>query len=139
MRAFVREQGIDFRALDNADRRTQVAAVGRALMKQIGLNVPVLPVPLVASVFLGDPQRAWSELELKAAVHALIERVEALGAHVYVPRSDRDYALTVGLRMLTLRHLVLEEQGLFRVNVAELTLVAYYANSIAHLTASAAT
>ena len=46
----------------------------------------------------------------------------------------RDYALTVGLRMLTLRHLVLEEQGLFRVNVAEMTVVAYYANSIVHLT-----
>ena len=133
MRAHVHERGIDFRALDDADRRTEVAAVGRTLMAQIGMNVPVLPVPLVASVFLSDPQRAWSELELKAAVYALMERIEALGAHVYVPRTDRDYALTVGLRMLTLRHLVLEEQGLYRVNAAELAVLAYYANSIAHL------
>ena len=51
-----------------------------------------------------------------------------------MPRTDRDYALTVGLRMLTLRHLVLEEQGLYRVNAAEMPVVAYYANSIAHLT-----
>ena len=35
-----------------------------------------------------------------------MDGVEAAGGHVYVPRTDRDYALTVGLRMLTLRGLV---------------------------------
>jgi glycerol-3-phosphate O-acyltransferase len=94
----------------------------------------VLPVPLVASVMLREPQRALSELELKVAVNGLIEQVEARGAHVYVPRTDRDYALTVGLRMLTLRHLVLEEGGLYRINPGELAVLNYYANSIAHLT-----
>ena len=64
---------------------------------------------------------------------ALIESVEAQGAHVYVPRTDRDYALTVGLRMLTLRHLVEERDGLFSINPAETRVLAYYANSIAHL------
>ena len=73
-------------------------------------------------------------MELKVAVNGLIEQVEARGAHVYVPRTDRDYALTVGLRMLTLRHLVLEDGGLYRINPAELPVLNYYANSIAHLT-----
>ena len=102
-------------------------------MAAIGRIVPVLPVPLVASVFMRDTQRALSELELKAEVLALIEQVESRGAHVYVPRTDRDYALTVGLRMLTLRHLVTERQGLFMADPAELKVLAYYANSIAHL------
>jgi glycerol-3-phosphate O-acyltransferase len=93
----------------------------------------VLPVPLVASVFMRDPQRSFSDLELKAEVLALIARVESRGGHVYVPRTDRDYALTVGLRMLTLRHLVTERRGLFVANPAELKVLAYYANSIAHL------
>jgi glycerol-3-phosphate O-acyltransferase len=70
---------------------------------------------------------------LKAAVHALMDRAEAQGAHVYVPRSDRDYAIAVGLRMLTLRHLALEADGLLRANPAETRVLAYYANSIAHL------
>ena len=38
---------------------------------------------------------------------------EARGAQLYVPRGDRDYAIHVGLRMLTLRHLVEERDGLF--------------------------
>jgi glycerol-3-phosphate O-acyltransferase len=134
MREFVRRAGLDFRTLDDASRRAAVAQVGRELMERIGAIVPVLPVPLVASVLLRDTARALTELELKAAVNELIERVEALGAHAYVPRSDRDYAVGVGLRMLTLRHLVFDEDGVFRVNPGEIAVLAYYANSIAHLT-----
>ncbi len=52
---------------------------------------------------------------------------------MYVPRSDRDYALTVGLRMLQLRRLVLQQDGLYRAHPQELPVLAYYANSIAHL------
>jgi len=133
MRAYVAGRTLDFRNLDDAARRAEVAAVGRLLMDQIGRIVPVLPVPLVTKVLLADPRRAWSELELKAEVQALMRRVEEAGAHVYVPRSDRDYAIAVGLRMLTLRHLVLEDDGLLRPNPAELTVLAYYANSILHL------
>lgn len=133
MRDWVREHAVDFRDLTDAQRREAVAEVGRSLMATIGRTVPVLPVPLVSRVLLADLRRAWSELELKAAVHALMDRAESRGAHVYVPRSDRDYAIAVGLRMLTLRHLALEDDGLVRANPAEARVLAYYANSIAHL------
>jgi len=135
MRAWVREHGVDFRSLDDAGRREAVAAVGAMLMARIGAIVPVLPVPLVASVLLRDALRPLAELELKSAVHALMARLEAAGRHVYLPRADRDYAVAVGLRMLTLRGLVLERDGLFVANPDELTLVRYYANSIEHVLA----
>jgi glycerol-3-phosphate O-acyltransferase len=133
MREHTRQHGIHFPALDDVARRPVVAQLGTELMQHIGQIVPVLPVPLVATVLLRDPQRALSELELKAAVNELIETIEKLGAHVYVPRTDRDYALNVGLRMLTLRHMVQEEDGLYRANEDELHALRYYANSIAHL------
>lgn len=59
-------------------------------------------------------------------------RLEGQGAHLYVPRQDHDYAITVGLRMLILRDLVSERNGLFTVSASELSLLQYYANSIAH-------
>jgi glycerol-3-phosphate O-acyltransferase len=133
MREYVKTKAIDFRAMDEAARRIAVAQVGEILMQRIGEIIPVLPVPLVATVLLRNPQRAFSELELKAEVLDLILAIEATGAHVYVPRADRDYALTVGLRMLTLRHLVEEQDGFFRANLHELALLKYYANSIAHI------
>ena len=133
MRAYAREHGVDFRSLGEEERRAAVAAVGARLMARIGAIVPVLPVPLVASVLLRDPARPLAELELKSEVHALMARVEAAGGRVYVPRADRDYAVSVGLRMLTLRGLVGERDGLFVADPDELTLLRYYANSIAHV------
>jgi glycerol-3-phosphate O-acyltransferase len=74
-----------------------------------------------------------SELELKSAVERAIEKLEAAGAHVYIPRKDLDYAITVGLRMLILRRLVEEKDGLYAALPGETQLLRYYANSIAHL------
>jgi glycerol-3-phosphate O-acyltransferase len=134
MRNYSRSRGIAFHELDDTTRKQAVAAVSAELMKQISLIVPVLPVPLVATVLLRDPSVAMSELELKSAVNELIKGIESLGAHVYVPRTDLDYALEVGLRMLTLRRMVNEEgEGLYRANENELTVLRYYANSIDHL------
>jgi glycerol-3-phosphate O-acyltransferase len=133
MRAHVREHGVDFRSLCDNERRPAVAAVGALLMARIGAIVPVLPVPLVASVLLRDPARPLGELELKSEVHALMARAEAAGGQVYVPRADRDYAVSVGLRMLILRGLVVERDGLFVADPGELTLLRYYANSIGHV------
>jgi len=44
----------------------------------------------------------------------------------------------VGLRMLLLRHLVVAEAGVYRPNPKETALLAFYANSIAHLLAEPA-
>jgi glycerol-3-phosphate O-acyltransferase len=129
----MRERGIDYQALSGEERRAAVAALGTELMQAVGRIVPVVPVPLIAAVFVAQPQRALSELELKTEVGRLLARLQAAGAHVYIPRGDLDYALTVGLRMLRLRRLVEEDQGLFRARQEEMPLLAYYANSISHL------
>jgi glycerol-3-phosphate O-acyltransferase len=70
---------------------------------------------------------------LKGEIFALSRRLEKKGAHVYVPRGDQDYAIAVGLRMLTLRRVIAFAGGLYRVNPADVPLLKYYANSIRHL------
>jgi len=135
MREFVRARGIDFRKLAKEERYARIAELGEHLMHSVGRLIPVLPVPLVALVFERNTGKALSELEIKSEVEILIEGLEAAGAHVYIPRRDRDYAITAGLRMMLLRHLVEERDGLYAANPAESTLLRYYANSIAHLLA----
>ena len=90
-----------------------MAELGRHLMDAVGRIVPVLPVPLIATVFTRYGEKAISELELKVQVERLAEELRARGAHVYVPRRDFDYAINVGLRMLLLRRLVGERDGLY--------------------------
>jgi glycerol-3-phosphate O-acyltransferase len=119
--------------MDDETRRAEVGKVAERLMADIGSVIPVLPVPLVADILMRDPQRTLSELELKAAAHARMRELEAHGAHLYIPRQDHDYAFGVGLRMLILRRLVIEEYGLYRAEPQQHDLLNYYAGSIAHI------
>jgi glycerol-3-phosphate O-acyltransferase len=135
LKEYVRRRGVDFQNLERDDRYARVEELGRELMAEIARVVPAVPVSLVATAFLRRAARPWSELELKGAVLDLMRELESRGVHVYVPRGDQDYAITVGLRMLTLRHLVVETEGLFAADPEQLPLLAYYANSIAHLLA----
>jgi len=133
VRAWAESRGIRFEQLDREHRHAEVAALGHQLMAEVGRLIPVLPVPLVATVLLGEPRRPYSLFDLKSAVAALVARLEARGARLYVPRQDWDYAVGAGLRMLTLRHLVDEADGLYSMRESEAPLLRYYANSIAHL------
>ncbi len=133
MREYLRAQGFDPRKLSKQERHARVAQLGDRLINDIGKLIPVLPVPLVALVFEHNPGRAMSELEIKSAAETLIENLEAAGAHIYIPRRDRDYAITTGLRMLRLRRIIAERDGLYAADTEQATLLRYYANSIARL------
>ena len=111
LRQYVKERGIDFRVLDQATRFAEVERLANVLMAKVGAVVPALPVALVATALL-DAGVPLSMLELKSRVLALVQRLAASGAHVHIPRGDQDYAIEVGLRMLRLRHLVAEVDGL---------------------------
>jgi glycerol-3-phosphate O-acyltransferase len=134
MRAWCREHQLRFPELSPESRKREVTRVADHLMVQIGQVIPVLPVSLVASLFIEAPQRRWSELELKAAMHVRMAELKRLGAHQYIPRQDEDYAFGVGLRMLVQRRLAVQEDGLYAMPAEAAEVVAYYANAIEHLT-----
>lgn len=134
LRGYLKKAGVDLRDLSRDERFVEVGKLAADLMEEIGRAVPVIPVPLVSRVFQDAGDEPLSELEIKARFHDLIERFEAVGAYVYVPRGSRDYAATVGLRTLVERRVVEEgPEGLFRARSDEAELLAYYANSIRHL------
>jgi glycerol-3-phosphate O-acyltransferase len=133
LRKHVADANIDFRLLAPEARHAETEKLGLKLMQAVGQVVPALPVSLVATAMLEAGDRPLSLLDIKQRVSELIGVLEAQGSYVHIPRADRDYAISVGLRMLTLRHLVLEEDGSYRANPAELILLKYYANAIVHL------
>jgi glycerol-3-phosphate O-acyltransferase len=131
-RDWLKTHGGDLRALDKDSRFPIIRRLADDVMAEVARLVPVLPVSLIATVLL-DASEPIDEFELKLRAGKLMGEFEARGAKLYVPRSDRDYAIDVGLRMLVLRHLVEERDGLFAVVPEERPLLAYYANSVAHL------
>jgi glycerol-3-phosphate O-acyltransferase len=133
MRMYAKEHKLNFSKLDREERIQEVEKLAQDLMAAVGHVIPVVPVALISSIFLEDPVKSFSELELKARVQHKIDKLEECCAVVYIPRSDHAYAVEVGLRMLVLRHIVLEEDDLYRAAPEETKILQYYANSISHL------
>src|SRR5262249_10997168 len=75
MRSYVASRNIDFRRMEKEERLKAVGELGRHLMDEVGRLIPVLPVPLVASVLL-HADGPLSEFELKSAVAALVVTLE---------------------------------------------------------------
>jgi glycerol-3-phosphate O-acyltransferase len=133
LRAYLAERTLDFRPLDDATRNARIAELGATLMQRVGLAVPALPVSLVALAFVRAGGRALTTLELSLAVARQVEDLRAAGGSVYMPRANEDYTIDVGLRMLTLRRIIIDDGGLLRIADGEEPLLRYYANALAHL------
>ena len=133
LKKYLSERNMDFRVMEKEQRFTEIENLGKLLMNEVGRVVPALPVSLAAAAIVQSQGKWISEFELKARVSNFIQHIERGGVHVHLPRMDRDYAVSTGLRMLTLRHLVEEKDELYRANPEELVLLNYYANAIAHL------
>lgn len=106
--------------------------VAQKVMERVRDVVPVLPVPLVATVLL-KAKVALSGVEVAKRVTTLATKLELKGAHIHVPRDSLDYAAEIGLRMLTLRHMVIEQDGKYAASADEKAALQFYAASIAHL------
>ena len=125
---------VDPRSLDRDERYRCVSSLTDKLMSHIGEIMPVLPVPIVAAVLTSDSPKAWSVEELKKGAHEKLEYLTTSGAHIYLPGSDEESAITGALELLVRRKLVeRDDAGRYRVLPEELPLVHYYANSISHL------
>ena len=109
----------------------KIAALGDSLMADIGRVVPVLPVSLIASIMLEEG--SLSTIGIKGAAHRRLKAYAAQGIYSHIPRENEDYAVDVGLRILKMRHILVETDGKYTVNPANRDLLAYYANTIAHL------
>jgi glycerol-3-phosphate O-acyltransferase len=110
--------------------RSPVKDLARLLMNRIGEEVPVLPVPLVARALL-EAEGPLTQSDLETRVEHMVKGLPE--AHVHLPRGDLQYAVEVGLRNLHKRQLVTEEDGQIAVTPGEKDILAYYAQSIAHL------
>ena len=109
---------------------SSVKELGRRLMKRIGQEVPVLPVPAVAHVLMAQ-NGPIPETQLTQELATLLKDVPE--AHVHMPRDDAEYMVQVGLRNLRKRGIVQDTANGIAIVEEHRDLVAYYARSIAHL------
>jgi glycerol-3-phosphate O-acyltransferase len=123
----------DLYVIPREERLGRVSELTDRIMERIGLLVPVTPVPLVCAAL----QSLGGELHLRARLLGRINelRDELVELNARVVRADRDAedVLAIALRMLEMRHVVLQQGDSLLVLPHGRELVSYYANSIAHL------
>ncbi len=108
-------------------------ALGKELMTKVGAVIPILPVSLVARVFLTNQKTALSPEDIVKKCNIVLQRLLAKGAYMHIPHKNFEYAVEVGLRMLLLRKIILLNDGKYSVQPDEAELLGYYSNAIAHL------
>jgi len=133
MKAYCEENKLDFNRLERSRRFQQVEVLSNRLMEGISAVVPVLPVPLVAAVFLDSADAGMDILEIEMRSNHMIDELKAAGAPVFeVPRSTRARTIADAVAFLQLRRLIVASGRIFKVVPSEKTTLAYYANSIRH-------
>lgn len=123
---------LSLKGFTNTGDDNMAKSLGEELMARVSAAVPVLPVPLVASVLLEAP-RPLSRAQVIQAVQVLVETRLSPDVAVHFPDDNLEKAVDVGLKILTLRRFLLKNGDSYESNPAEKVITQFYATSIAHL------
>ena len=132
IRAYCAERGIAFASLDRVRRFEEIQALADELMSRVADVVPILPVPLVATVFARADGESLDAVEIKHRVHELIARLQANGAPIRNSEIPKEKTLDRAVEMLRYRNLIAGTDGKLQVQSDASDLMEFYANSIAH-------
>lgn len=105
-----------------------IEAIAEELMGRVKAVVPVLPVPLVATVLRDGAPRAVSDIH--AAVAQLVTQLKQ--SHVPLPAGDAAALADEGIANLMYREMLSDEKGLINLQDWAVERIEYYAQSIAH-------
>jgi glycerol-3-phosphate O-acyltransferase len=138
MRHYCLRNDIRFPALEARQRYSAIETLCRGLMGKIREVIPVLPIPLVASIFDRDPNARLTAGDVKERADRLIREIEKRDGPIFVSSQSRVQNVVAALDMLQKRHLVCESDGFYQADPRMHDILSYYANSIAHWVAAPA-
>jgi glycerol-3-phosphate O-acyltransferase len=132
-KAYCQDQGLNFSRLPRADRFQEIEKLCHRLMSAISEVVPVLPVSLMATVFLEAMDTELDILDIEERSNRLINELHTRGAPVFeMSRSTRALDIVDAIDLMTLRRMVTVSGDHFKAVSAEETIMRYYANTIDH-------
>jgi glycerol-3-phosphate O-acyltransferase len=132
-KAYCLDQGLNFSRLPRAERFPEIAKLCHRLMSAISEVVPVLPVPLMSTIFLEAMDTELDILDIEERSNRLINELQACGAPVFeMSRSARAHDIVDAIDLMTLRRIVTASGDQFKAVFAEEAIMRYYANTIGH-------
>jgi glycerol-3-phosphate O-acyltransferase len=130
---YCQTHAIDFSKLDRRERFAAVEDLCGQLMSAIAGVVPILPLSILATLFLGTKEKWLDFDDIERKANTLIHRLQTSGAPVLdIPRATRIHAIGDALDHLLLRKLIEYSGDRYRMVPQNAVILQYYANSIAH-------
>lgn len=123
-------KGVEFSRLEQEPRFEEVGRLANTLMERIADVVPVLPVPLLASVVLEHRDDWESALAIKTYALEKIEQLSRQGAPIRIASCACEGVLSNALKTLCARNMLEQRDGLLRAAPDAEEILTYYANSI---------
>jgi glycerol-3-phosphate O-acyltransferase len=124
--------GEDLRTLDWDARKPHLEHVAEKLMRSIAQEIPITPVALVARSFRKLAAKQISFETLKQCTLDELTHVTALELPLHMARRHPERVFELGLRILVLRGILVQEGDALKENLDRKQLLDYYANSIEH-------
>ena len=124
------DRAVDFSRLEQQPQFAEVGRVANEVMQRIANVVPVLPVPLLASVVLEHSHDWESALAIKARAVDEIGRLRQQGAPIRIATGACEGVLSNALATLCARKMLEQRDGLVRAAPDAVDVLSYYANSI---------
>ena len=135
LREWLENRGFDPRGAERDERFGEVGVLADHLMERIAEIMPVLPVPLMATVIRDRDEEGVTRAEARSAAFEILESLAARPGEPDIPRADWEPAVELGLQLLIQRQMVKADEGRLRILEPRRHFVDYYANSIGHLIA----
>jgi glycerol-3-phosphate O-acyltransferase len=129
---YCQQKDVDFSQMEQEERFVCVEKLAHDLSRKIKDVIPVLPIVLMAEIFLKNRNVWRSELELKADAVKRIGELKSLGAPINISASAYDGVLSAAINMLEGRSFVTAKDNLYKAREDAIELLSYYANSIVH-------
>jgi len=132
VKAYCKQNNVDFIRLEQEPRFEQVAVLADRLMLAIKDAVPITPVALMSEIVLANKYAWKSELELKAQALKRMEVLKQLGAPIRISSNTTESVFDGALVIIEGRGWLDMQDNLCKPKENAIVMLEYYANSIAH-------
>ena len=122
----------DIWGMDWEERKPILDRVAQRLLDAVGKQVPITPVAMVAWCWIQMNSPSVSRLALRQKALETMAWATERNLPLYMARGNFQRIFEMGLRVLTLRGILLADADTLKADPAKAPLLSYYANSIAH-------
>jgi len=131
LRQWQHDNKIDLNNCTHAQGQAAINRLEQEITEEIASQLPILPVSILAVIFLELGERVISELDIKVKASKILFTLRDRGRHMPIPESDEDFALQQGLYTLRKYKLIEKlDNGLYQGANEQHKLFKFYADPI---------